>query len=327
MIKTPQFWLEKSWLSSILLPFSWLYRIGFFCKKLLARKWRGDIRVICVGNIIAGGAGKTPVALAIGDFFLKHNVKFCYLTRGYKGSNSYPQIIDHSALNDADNQKYGDEAMILAKKALTCISKNRIAGYKEIINQGCQVDFIIMDDGLQNFQLHHDYKILVIDSKIGFGNQMILPSGPMRQSLESIIDEINYCIIIGNKNVKLEQQILRYRQYLKIIYARIVVKNSAQFSQKRLLAFCGIAYPQKFYDLMETKGLNVIKTVNYHDHYRYSSKELDDLIQDAKSLNCEIITTLKDWIKFPSIYQQQISYLDIDLEFDDNNFLTEILKK
>lgn len=217
--------------------------------------------------------------------------------------------------------------MILAKKALTCISKNRIAGYQEIILRGHQVDFIIMDDGLQNFQLHHDHKILVIDSKIGFGNNMILPSGPMRQSLESIIDEIDYCIIIGNKNAKLEKQIFDCRQYLKIIYARIIIKNAAQFTQKRLLAFCGIAYPQKFYDLMDSKGLNVIKTVNFYDHYQYSDKQLDDLIKDAKSLNCEIITTLKDWIKFPSIYREKISYLDIDLEFNNYDFLTEILNK
>lgn len=324
MLKTPQFWLQKnSLISLILLPFCLIYKVGFLLKKILVKTKKVDLPIICIGNIIAGGSGKTPVALALGDFLKKNNFEFCYLTRGYKSKNTNVLIIDKNSNTNA--QEAGDEAMLLVDIAPTCVAKNRYLGYKKILENN-KYPMIVMDDGLQNFQLEYALKILVIDSKIAFGNERLIPSGPMRQSLCDVAKDIDLFVIIGQKNLKIDKQILQENPQSKILSAQIFASNLDKFFNQNIVAFCGIAYPQKFFDFIKNNGLNLIETRAFADHYNYKIEDLEILYQEALSKNFKLITTKKDWVKFPKIFQEKIDYLDIKLEFEDEALLEDLLK-
>jgi tetraacyldisaccharide 4'-kinase len=325
MFKTPQFWLQKkSFISLILLPLSLLYKIGFLLKKNLVKTQKVDLPIICIGNIIAGGAGKTPVALALGEIFKENNFEFCYLTRGYKSKNNKVLMIENSCQFGVE--EVGDEAKLLAEIAPTCVAKNRYLGYQKIV-ENKKYRAIIMDDGLQNFQLEYDIKILVIDSKIAFGNKCLIPSGPMRQSLAEIAKNIDLFVIIGQKNIQIEEEILQQNPVAKILSAQISTSNLDKFINKNIVAFCGIAYPQKFFDFIKNIGLNLVETKIFADHYQYKNEDLERLYQQALSKNLKLITTKKDWVKFPKNFQDKIDYLDIKLDFEDKILIKNLLEK
>ena len=325
MFKTPQFWLQKnSLISLILLPLSLFYKIGFLLKKNLVTTQKVDLPIICIGNIIAGGAGKTPVALALGEIFKQNNFEFCYLTRGYKSKNSKVLMIENPCHSDVE--EVGDEAMLLAEIAPTCVAKNRYLGYQKI-RENKKFQAIIMDDGLQNFQLEYDIKILVIDSKIAFGNKRLIPSGPMRQSLAEVAKNIDLFVIIGQKNMQIEEEILQYNRDAKILSAHIFASNLDKFINKNIVAFCGIAYPQKFFDFVKNIGLNLVETNIFADHYNYKNEDLERLYQESLAKNLKLITTKKDWVKFPKNFQEKIDYLDIKLDFDDKILVKNLLEK
>ena len=325
MVKTPQFWLhKKSLISLILLPLSQLYKIGFLLKKNLVKTQKVDLPIICIGNIIAGGAGKTPLALALGEFFKENNFEFCYLTRGYKSKNNKVLMVEN--VGQFKVEEIGDEAKLLAEIAPTCVAKNRYLGYQKIA-ENKKFRAIIMDDGLQNFQLEYDIKILVIDSKIAFGNQRLIPSGPMRQSLKEIAKKIDLFVIIGQKNKQIEEQILQNNSQAKILSAQISTSNLDKFINKNIVAFCGIAYPQKFFDFIKNCGLNLVETNIFADHYHYKNEDLEKLCEYALKNNLKLITTKKDWVKFPQNFQEKIDYLDIKLDFDDKILIKNLLEK
>lgn len=325
MFKTPQFWLQKtSFTSLILLPLSLLYKIGFLLKKNFVKTQKVDLPIICIGNIIAGGAGKTPVALALGEIFKENNFEFCYLTRGYKSKNNKILMIENSSQFDVE--EVGDEAKLLAEIAPTCVAKNRYLGYKKIV-ENKKFRAIIMDDGLQNFQLEYDVKILVIDSKIAFGNQRLIPSGPMRQSLAEVAKNIDLFVVIGQKNIQIEEEILQNNRNAKILSAQISASNLDKFINKNIVAFCGIAFPQKFFDFIKNIGLNLVETDIFADHYQYKNEDLERLYQNALSKNLKLITTKKDWVKFPKNFQEKIDYLDIKLDFEDKILIKNLLEK
>jgi tetraacyldisaccharide 4'-kinase len=325
MFKTPQFWLQKnSLISLILLPLSLLYKIGFLLKKNLVKTQKVDLPIICIGNIIAGGAGKTPVALALGEIFKQNNFEFCYLTRGYKSKNNKVLMIENPC--QLDVKEVGDEAKLLAEIAPTCVAKNRYLGYQKI-RENKKFQAIIMDDGLQNFQLEYDIKILVIDSKIAFGNKRLIPSGPMRQSLAEVAKNIDLFVIIGQKNMQIEEEILQQNSQAKILSAQIFASNLDKFINKNIVAFCGIAYPQKFFDFVKNIGLNLVETNIFADHYNYKNEDLERLYQESLAKNLKLITTKKDWVKFPKNFQEKIDYLDIKLDFDDKILVKNLLEK
>jgi tetraacyldisaccharide 4'-kinase len=325
-MKTPQFWHSKNFISLALLPLTFLYKFGFFIKKKITKSSQSKIPVICIGNITAGGSGKTPTAIKLGKALLENDINFCYLTRGYKAnlpSKNSTYFLPKNANNISPN--FGDEPILLNEIAPVMIAKNRQIGHDEIVNHNFQA--IIMDDGLQNFQLKTALKILVIDGFVGFGNNLLLPSGPLRQSLSSIASQINFFLIIGDRNQKIIDEINLLVSNPQIIFAQVIIKNLADFSNKKFVAFCGIAYPIKFFQLLKNNNLDIVSEISFSDHHNYQESEINKLLDLAKQKNCHLITTKKDWVKFSKIQQQQIKYLDIELEIDNLNCIIDEVKK
>ncbi len=325
-MKTPKFWQNKNIIAILFWPFSWLYFLGFWLKKSLSQPQKINIFNICIGNIIAGGSGKTPVALALGKLLTNHNIDFSYLTRGYSkdysvgclGKNHQPQFfLQNTAKNIAD------EALLLNELGNVAISKNRFLGAKLIKQHQPNCQAIILDDGLQNFTLQYNLKLLVIDGNILFGNCFLLPAGPLRQSINSGLKLADAFVIINNNTTL--QQILA-PQNKPIFTANLAIKNLDLFQNKKLFAFCGLAYPQKFFSLLQKHHLTLQQTQIFADHYAYKNSDLEKIINLSESLNLSPITTKKDWVKFSPQMQQKINYLDIELTFDNPELLVKMIK-
>lgn len=326
-LKTPKFWIKKNLISCALWPFSLFYLLGLFLKNSLTKETKISKPVICIGNLIAGGSGKTPTAIEIGRILYeiieesaaKKSFQFAYLSRGYMGDGSlFLSLRDskHSAEN------VGDEPMLLIEMAPTFVAKKRLFGAKQI-EKIKKIDAIVLDDGMQDHSLFKDFTILVVDGKIGFGNEFLIPAGPMREPLKSGIKRADLVVVIGEIREDLQKKL----SSKKIVHADFIAKNLDQFKGKKLMAFCGLAYPQKFFSFLLKNNLELVEQKSFPDHYHYQEKDLENLCKAAEVKGLKLITTKKDWVKFPKNFQDKISYLDIELRFLDKNLIKDELKK
>lgn len=319
-LKTPKFWTKKNLVALLLLPLSALYLVGFWLTKIFSRPQKLSKPVICIGNLIAGGSGKTPTAIAVGKILREMDVDFAFLSRGYMNDGSKFLL-----LRDHDNNKAeqaGDEPLLLVATAPTFVAKDRLFGARQIEAMK-KFTAILLDDGMQCNKLVRDFTILVVDGKIGFGNEFLIPAGPMREPLCSGLKKTDLVVLIGEADEDLQKKLAGK----KIVRAKILPTNLTKFRGKKLLAFCGLAYPQKFFSLLEQQGLDVDETRGFSDHYNYQIHDLENLYQLAKEKNLELVTTKKDWVKFPKIFQEKISYLDVELVFEDESELRAALTK
>lgn len=269
-------------------------------------------------------SGKTPTAIAIGKILYEifgdnKDFEFAYLSRGYKRKSC-----DYISLRKGkyEASEVGDEPLLLNEIAPTFVAKNRAFAAKKIekINK---MKTIILDDGMQNKSLHKDLTITVIDGKIAFGNQFLIPAGPMRQTLESGLRDSDLIVIIG----EFKENLIKNLYGKKVIYANLFATNFDKFNSEKLTAFCGLAYPEKFFSFLREKGFNVINEISFYDHYNYKKQDLENLCNIAQKNNSKLITTKKDWIKFPKDYQEKIDYLEVELKFSDKKIIEDELKK
>lgn len=320
MLKTPQFWTKKNLASFALLPLSLIYFLGFCLVKFFTKTVKISKPVICVGNLIAGGSGKTPTAIAIGKILNEMSADFAFLSRGYMNDGSKFLMLRKYDNNRAE--QVGDEPMLLLETAPTFVSKNRLFGAKQIDAMN-KFKMIVLDDGMQNNSLHRDLTILVVDGKIGFGNNFLIPAGPMREPLRAGLKKADFVVLVGEA----KKGLLKKLSGKIVVKANIIPLNLAEFSGKKLVAFCGLAYPQKFFSLLVKNGLDVIETHGFADHYIYQVAELENLYKVATEKNALLVTTKKDWVKFPPSIQEKVSYLDIELEFEDKEMVKKLLRK
>ncbi len=336
LIKTPKFWLKKSFSPYILLPFSLIYLLGFWLVNFFRTPKAVPLTTICIGNLNVGGSGKTPVAIAIGKILQELAIDFVYLSKGYKAKIKDFALVatNKSDLNENLGLKYGDEPLLLARIAPSFISQNRFQGAKKISDLYAQkkLQAIIIDDGLQNNSLKKDLKILVIDGNIGFGNGFLIPAGPLRQTIKSGINAVDIIIVINDQHQILTTKIknlldINHRQQPPIIIgAELVANNLDDFLNHKLIAFCGIAYPQKFFTLLESKNMQLIEKRSFYDHKTYQDFELEELQELANKNQAKLITTKKDWIKFSKSWQEKIAFLDVEIRFKDREILKQLLQ-
>ena len=315
--------MERNLISFALLPLSAVYFLVSSLVKILRKTEKISKPVICIGNLIAGGSGKTPAAIALGKVLREiapdQKFQFAFLSRGYMGDGS-KFVALHEGKHVAKN--VGDEPMLLVKTAPTFVAKDRVFGAKQIENID-KIKLVVLDDGMQNNSLYKDLVILVVDAKIAFGNQFLIPAGPMRETLTSGLKKADLVIVIGEPNKDLLQKL----SDKKIVRALLKPTNLESFRGDKLMAFCGLAYPQKFFSLLRDSDLLLCEEKSFPDHYSYKEQDLEILSSEAKQKDLKLITTKKDWVKFPKKYQEQIAYLDVELEFLDKDLLKKELGK
>lgn len=306
-MKTPQFWDNQGFMAKILLPISFIYGAVTQWRLKFSKPYHSGVKVICIGNITAGGVGKTPVALAMAEKYLKAGKKVFFVTRGYKGklNNVLVDLNKHSA---ADT---GDEARLLAMVAPTIIAHERDKGAKMAEEMGAEV--IIMDDGFQNPKLYKDESWLVFDGAVGVGNGYIIPAGPLRETLKDGEKRANYILIMGEDKTGLAAKCT-----LPVYYGRVQAEPF-ELSNKRVLAFAGIGHPYKFYNTLKSLGYDVVKTHDFADHYAYKKGDIEALYQEAKANGLALVTTEKDYVKLSQDDKKKVSVLKIRAVWDKNN--------
>ncbi len=306
-LKTPRFWQAKGWFSTILLPASLLYALGHAIHQRLGTPYRSLIPVLCIGNLVAGGSGKTPVALALADLVRKHGIALApvFLTRGYGGKLKGPVFV-HPPSHSADD--VGDEPLLLARKAPTIVAGSRKDGAGLAEQSGA--DLIIMDDGLHNTSLHKTLKIAVIDSATRFGNGRMLPAGPLRTPLKRGLEAVDAFIVVGDEILPLPP---------KPVFRARLESSWRPEQETKYLAFCGIGQPARFFRMLERLGADLAGKRTFPDHAPYTRQDLDMLAKVAARHNARLVTTTKDAERLPAgfIVDNAVGIVPVTMTWDD----------
>ena len=245
--------------------------------------------IVCVGNILAGGVGKTPVVRAIANYFGAPVVM-----RGYKKSDKTGNV--------------GDEATMLARTGLAVHVGDRKSNVVLLNKQQNETGPIVMDDGLQNPTIKKDVSILVFDEGLGYGNGFLLPSGPLRVP-KSAAEKADAIIVIKNK-------VANKKFSLPVGVPVFFAKNqtvSPYDDNEKLVAFAGIGYPKKFFNSLR----NVVARRAFADHYEYTDEDLKKLFALAEKKKAKLITTEKDWVRLPVEIRDKIKYARLDTVIDN----------
>ena len=308
-MKTPAFWYgEPGAASAMLAPLARMFALGGRVQVQFTRTRRAGVPVICVGNLVAGGAGKTPVVLALASLLADRQIAF--LTRGYGGSQVKP--VQVKAQRAA---QVGDEPLLLARVAPTWVSRDRVAGAQAAVEAGAEL--IIMDDGFQNTSLAKDLSLVVIDGATGFGNGLLIPSGPLREPIEEGLARADAVVIVGEDRTGVAE---RPPAGLPVLAARLVPTPQAEFvAGKRVVAIAGIGRPAKFFATLEEMGCTLAAHHAFADHHRYKPDEIMQICVEAAALDATPVTTEKDWVRLPVPTRSMVQAVPVVLEWQDEH--------
>ena len=326
MINTPEFWYKKDLISKfktlLLLPFSIIWILLSLIKKNFAKRYKSHLKVICIGNLSIGGTGKTPFSIQTYKILETLGYKPVFLTRGYRGLTKGPILVNKSH----NHKDVGDEALLLSKVGTTIVSSNRCIGAKYIENLKKNYDIIIMDDGLQNYQLEQDIKLLLIDKKLLFGNGYCIPAGPLRQTITQGLKKIDAIIFTGDGDTK--DINLNFINNIQNFDTKLELKKTFKTKQNNFLAFCALGNPIKFFNTLKKNNFKIVLTKSFPDHYEYKNKDINTLKEEANNRNLKLITTEKDYVKIDD-KENEISVLPIEINFSkaDGNKFKSFLKE
>ena len=266
-MRTPNHWKNNNLVSRLLMPLGWIYFQLSLWRHKIARSFDIGVPVICVGNIVAGGAGKTPTAMYLGKLLSKR-FKVAFLTRGYGGAFSCPIKVDP---HNHTFQDVGDEALLLSKIAPTWVSKNRLDGGLAAKMDGAQI--ILMDDGFQNPSIAKTFSFLVFDGPYGLGNNQLIPSGPLRETLGRGMSRADAVVIIGEDLHDLQSKIPENIPLFSVTTSPIISKKLK--AAKSVIGFAGIGRPRKFLETLKTLNVDIQDFVPFPDHHKFNSKGHD----------------------------------------------------
>jgi tetraacyldisaccharide 4'-kinase len=305
-LKKPNFWDEKlNLFSYLMLPFTVLVRINNFLlnnkKKLISK----EIKTICVGNIYAGGTGKTPATIKIYNLIKKFR-------------------------NVATAKKYylaqKDEEILLREKTKFLTAKNRVNIIKQAVKK--KIEVIVFDDGLQDSKIDYNLKIVCFDAQLAIGNGFLIPAGPLRESLESLKKYDAVLIKCNDHNAKsLRTLIKKYNSKIAVFTSNYTVSNLSKIDKnKKYLIYSGIGNPISFEKILKKNKLQIVDKLVFPDHYNYRDKDYDNIINKAKKYGASILTTEKDHVKIPDRYKKKIKFLKLNLVIDNEQKFMKFIK-
>lgn len=297
-MKAPSFWWQKkpNLMAWFLSPLGAIY--GSITARRMGNKKSQTIthqKIICIGNFTAGGAGKTPVAIAIAKALQAKNISVCFLSRGYGGSVKVPLLVDpkvHDALG------VGDEPLLLARVAPTIVSRNRSSGLT--LCAATKANIIIMDDGLQN-PLAKNFSIAVVDCEVGVGNGLCLPAGPLRAPLAKQWSYVQAVVFLGSGTGADALKTNVQNKGVNVFEAELQSPSHiiSSLRDKLILAYCGIGRPQKFFDHITNLGGVIGAKRSFADHHSFTQNDASDLLDQAQHDHMVLFTTEKDFVRLP----------------------------
>ncbi|BCJ91670.1 tetraacyldisaccharide 4'-kinase [Terrihabitans soli] len=324
-MRAPDFWWRPapSFLARLLSPFGAFYGARTLARMGLPGK-ASSIPVICVGNPVAGGAGKTPAAIEIARLLNLARRNPVFLTRGYGGKLEGPVRVDPKTHTARD---VGDEPLLLCRTAPCVVAHDRVSGAALAAKFG---DVIVMDDGFQNPSLKKDMSLLVIDTEQGIGNGLCIPAGPLRAPIEDQLARADAVILIGEGKAA---GFLGRRKKPPQLAARLVpdAKLAGALKGRRVLAFAGIGRPQKFSGTLKALGADVVRLAAFGDHHVFTVAEARALLDEAAREDLTLVTTEKDFARLTGPELKWLAdktyALPVRLAFDNPKLVTSGLKK
>ena len=305
-ILKPKFWDQNyfTFFSVLMFPFSLFYRTIITLKKIISKENKFPIPTICIGNIYIGGTGKTPISLKVAKILKEFDQNPVIIKKYYKN--------------------HDDEISLIKRYSKIIVSKERTDAIKEAIEKN--FNFVVLDDGYQDLKIRKNLNIICFHSKQKIGNGLLIPAGPLRDSLT----ELKNCQIIlvnGKKDFEFEQKLKKYNSKLEFFYYEYSLKNIINLKNKKLIAFAGIGNPVNFFDLLKENHLNLIKEISYPDHYNYTDKDLDDLNKLEDQFRAKLITTEKDFLRINPYIRKKFDYIKIELKFHDEEGFKKRIQK
>ena len=304
-LKKPSFWDRQiSILSYLLLPFTIFVRVINFLnskkKKYLSKK----LKTICVGNIYVGGTGKTPTTIKLYDLIKK--IKNASTAKKYY-------------LNQQD------EEILLKRKTKFLTASNRRSILK--LAEKKNIEVLIFDDGLQDNQIDYNFKFVCFDGDLGIGNGLLLPAGPLRETINSLKKYDVVFIKKGNNLNNLIKLIEKHNKRIKIFITDYKVSKFSKFNRsKKYLIYSGIGNPNSFAKILKQNKVKIVDKIIFPDHHSYSNQDFNFILNKAKQNNAEIITTEKDYVKVPKELQKKIKFLKVNLIIHNEKKLIKFLK-
>ena len=302
----PKFWDKNqiSFFSVMFFPISLLIKLLGFFIRFSTSTHQCSIPIICVGNIYLGGTGKTPLCIEIFSILKNLNMNPVFIRKKY--------------------DSFQDEANLQRQSGPIYQNKKRIEALKEAIQNKANV--AILDDGFQDFSINKNLSIVCFDEKQWIGNGLVIPSGPLREEL-SALKKAECVIINGQKNIDIENKIFSKNKKIKIFYSKHKAKNIDEFKNKKVIAFAGIGNPENFFNILKDNNIEVIEEIKFPDHYNYSKKEMENLINKTRENNAILLTTEKDYFRISQNYKKNINYLKIAVDIENQNQFIEEIKK
>jgi tetraacyldisaccharide 4'-kinase len=272
-------------------------------RRAVARPYRAPVPVICVGNLVAGGSGKTPVALSLAEMLAARGIAALIVMRGYGGKLAGPVRVDPE---HHDAAAVGDEALLAAGQTACWVARDRAAGVRAAVADGAEA--VILDDGFQNPHVAKDLSLVVVDAAAGFGNCRLIPAGPLRERVTAGLARADAVMLVGEGAPVIDRPILR---------VSLDPIDGERFSSAKIVAFAGIGRPEKFFASLRALGADLVGERGFPDHHPYRAAELAALRRDADAAGARLVTTRKDWVRLPPMERADIDVLDIAVRWHD----------
>ena len=310
-------------LARLLQPAGWAYGRAT-AGRMRRPGQRAGAPTICVGNFVAGGAGKTPAALALARMLIGDGRRVAFLSRGYGGAERVePLLVDANAHTAAI---VGDEPLLLAKLAQCWVGKDRIRSARSAVEAGANA--LILDDGLQNAGLVKDLAFAVVDGETGFGNGLCVPAGPLRAPVSAQAPFVQALIVLGGGEAA-AARIAALAPGKPLIRAGLEpdALAAAPLIGREIVAFAGIARPQKFYATLRRIGAQIVATHDFADHHPYTPREIEARIEEAGNRGALLATTEKDLARLSAPHARAVVTLPVTLRFEDPSAVKRMLRQ
>jgi tetraacyldisaccharide 4'-kinase len=317
MLKAPKFWYSKhiSVYGVLLSPLSVLWALGTVIKKYFTKMQKAEIPVIAVGSAIIGGSGKTPSVLFLCEELEKMGYKPHIISRGYGGTSN--EIIKVNP-----NMNYtlvGDEALMMSNYFPTWVSKNKFQAFQQAKRDGAEI--LVLDDALQSFNIHKDLSIYVYDSIQSFGNRLLVPSGPLRETVKAAINKSQIFFLI-NTNICEDLTQKDFKQFLNY-----KISIDPEIREKKLIAFAGLGFNKKFFEQLQNENLNLVELKDFPDHHQYTVDDMFMLLDEANKKDAFLITTEKDYTRIPSEFKSSVGIIHGKIISENQTQLANEIKK
>ncbi len=318
-MRAPEFWERRGPVAALLAPASWAWCLAGRLRRRLATPQRAAVPVICIGNLVAGGAGKTPLAIAVARRLSALGAMPHVLSRGYGGRLEGPLRVEAGRHTARD---VGDEPLLVARRHPVWIGADRVASAAAAVAAGA--DILVMDDGFQNPHLHQDLALVAVDGGYGLGNGRVMPAGPLREPAADGLARAAAVVLIGDDRLGLAAALGVPSRPLLSAGLRPPA-DAVALDGEPVLAFAGIARPQKFFATLEALGAVLVERRVFPDHHDFDPLEIMNLVEAAHGKGARLVTTEKDWVRLDADARPMVDALPVDLVFEDRAALDALL--